>query len=92
MEIRIDIISEGPETVVYIAGRLSGAAVAQLRKACDPIEGAFVLNLSGLMFIDDDGIDAIRTLGEKRAEVRGASPFVQLLLDGAPGEKTGGEE
>ena len=84
MEIRIDITSEGPETVVHIAGRLSENAVAQLRKACDPIEGAFVLDLSNLMFLDDEGIDAIRTLGEKRAEVRGASPFVQLLLEGSP--------
>jgi anti-anti-sigma regulatory factor len=92
MEIRIDIISEGPETVVYIAGRLSGAAVAQLRKACDPIEGAFVLDLSSLIFLDDEGIDAIRTLGEKRAEVRGASPFVQLLLDSTPREKTDSEK
>jgi anti-anti-sigma regulatory factor len=92
MEIRIDIISEGPETVVYIAGRLSGAAVAQLRKACDPIEGAFVLDLSNLMFADGEGIDAIRTLGEKRAEVRGASPFVQLLLDSTPREKTDSEK
>jgi anti-anti-sigma regulatory factor len=92
MEIRIDIISEGPETVVYIAGRLSGAAVAQLRKACEPIEGAFVLDLSSLIFLDDGGIDAIRTLGEKRAEVRGASPFVQLLLDSTPREKTDSEK
>ena len=86
MEIRIDVTSEGPETVFRIAGRLSGAAVPQLRKACDPIKGAFVLDLSNLLFADDAGIDVIRTLGEKGAEVRGASPFVQLLLDDAPGK------
>ena len=90
--IRIDIRSEGPETVVRIAGRLSVVGVAQLRKACDPIEGAFVLDLSNLLFADDAGIDVIRTLGEKGAELRGASPFVQLLLDDAPGEETDGEE
>ena len=92
MEIRIDITSEGPETVVHIAGRLSGVAVAQLEKACDPIEGGFVLDLSNLLFADDAGIDVIRTLGEKGAEVRGASPFVQLLLDDAPGKETDGEK
>jgi len=86
MDIRIDITSEGPETVVRIAGRLSGVAVAQLGKACDPIEGAFVLDLSNLLFADDAGIDVIRTLDEKGAEVRGASPFVQLLLYGTTGE------
>lgn len=84
MEIRIDITSEGPETVVRIAGRLSGVAIAQLRKACDPIEGPFVIDLSNLVFADDAGIDVIRTLSEKGAEVRGTSPFVQLLFDDAP--------
>jgi anti-anti-sigma regulatory factor len=81
MEIRIDITSEGPETVVNIIGRLSGAAVAELRKACDPIEGVFLMDLSNLLLADDAGIDVIRKLCEKGAEVRGASPFIQLLLD-----------
>lgn len=85
MEVRIDITSEGPMTVVHITGSLSGAAVAQLRKACDPIEGSFVLDLSNLLFADDAGIDVIHTFVEEGAEVRGASPFVQLLLDGATG-------
>jgi hypothetical protein len=81
MEIRIDITSEGPETVVNIIGRLSGAAVAELRKACDPIEGVFLMDLSNLLLADDVGIDVIRKLCEKGAEFRGASPFIQLLLD-----------
>ena len=51
-----------------------------------------MLDLSNLLFADDAGIDVIRTLGEKGAELRGASPFVQLLLDDAPGEETDGEE
>jgi anti-anti-sigma regulatory factor len=92
MEIRIDITSEGPETVVYIVGRLSGVAVAQLRKACDPIEGAFVLDLSNLLFADDAGIDFIHKVVEEGADIRGASPFVQLLLDDTPGKETDGEK
>jgi anti-anti-sigma regulatory factor len=81
MEIRIDITSEGPETVIHIAGRLSVTSVAQLKKACDPIEGAFVIDLSNLLFADDAGIDTIRTIGKKGAKVRGTSPFIQILLD-----------
>ena len=83
MGIRIDITSEGPETVIHVAGRLSGTSVAQLKKACDPIEGAFVIDLSNLLFADDAGTDTILTLCEKGAKVSGASPFVQLLLDDA---------
>ncbi len=92
MEIRIDITSEGPKTVVHVAGRLSGRAVAQFKQACDPIKDAFVLDLSDLLFADDTGIDVIRTIVENGTEVRGASPFVQLLLKDAPWEGTGGGE
>jgi hypothetical protein len=84
MGIRIDFISDESETVVRIAGCLSGTAVAQLKKACDQIEDPFMLDLSNLSFADDEGIDAIRAIADKGAPVRGASPFVQLLLDNAP--------
>ncbi len=84
MEIRIDITVEGPKTIVFLAGRLSGVSAAHLRKACDPIKSAFVLDLSNLLFADDGGIDIIRAIVDKGAQVRGASPFVQLLLDDTP--------
>ena len=86
MELRIDITSEGPVTVVHITGRLSRNTVTQLIEACDRIKGAEVLNLSNLRFADPAGIDVIRTLGAKGVEIRGASPFIQLLLDDANGE------
>jgi len=88
MAIRIDITSEGPEVVVHLAGRLSGGAGTELRKACGPIEGAFVLDLSELLFADDAGIEVIRAVGEQGAEIRGASPFVQLLLGNSCGLET----
>ena len=81
MKIRIDVKSEGSDTVVYIAGRLTGVAVEQLRKACDPIKGDFVLDLSNLMFADTEGINAIREICDNGAEIRGTSPFIRLLLD-----------
>jgi anti-anti-sigma regulatory factor len=91
MGIRIDIKSKGSQTVVHVAGRLAGDAVAVLRKACDRIEGAFVLDLSNLRFADAAGIGLIRKLGDKGAEIRGSSPFVQLLLDDAPKEEADGK-
>ena len=87
MEIHIDIKTEGSRTVVRVAGSLSGDAIVQLREACDRIEGAFVLDLSNLRFADAAGTGVIRKLGEKGANVRGASPFVQLLLDEEPEEE-----
>jgi hypothetical protein len=85
MDIRIDHISEGSETIIRIAGRLSGTAIEQLKKVCDPIEDPFVIDLSYLLFADDKGIDAIRGMADNGAQVLGASPFVQLLLGNAPG-------
>lgn len=92
MDIRIDYISNDSEPVFSIAGRLAGNAVAQLKKACDPIEEQVVMDLTNLLFADDRGIDAIRSLIDRGWQVRGASPFVQLLLEKAPGWKTGSEQ
>ena len=90
MDIRIDYITDGPETVVRISGRLASPAIAQLNKTCDPIVDPFVIDLSNLLFADDKGIDAIRTIENKGVQIQGASPFVQLLLDEAPGWKNRG--
>jgi hypothetical protein len=51
-----------------------------------------MIDLSNLLFTDEEGINAIRAIADKGAQVHGASPFVQLLLNNAPGWKTGGEE
>jgi anti-anti-sigma regulatory factor len=81
MEVRIDHIHSGSAAVVHIAGRLSGTAVTELKKTCDPIKAPFVLDLSSLMFADDLGISTIRSIIDRGADVRGASPFIELLLD-----------
>ena len=81
MEFRIDVISVEEEVVVHVAGRLAGDAVTQLRAASDAIEGDFVLDLSKLLLTDDAGIALLHEIAERGTPVRGASPFVRLLLD-----------
>ncbi len=85
MEIRIDIESEGPDVVLHVAGRLTGPAITQLSDACEPIKGRLVLELSKLKFADDAGTEVIRTLRERGAEIRGASTFIKLLINGKSG-------
>ena len=82
MEIRIDIESEGPEVVLHVAGRLTGPAIMQLEDVCEPMKAHCVLDLSKLMFTDDAGAEAIRTLRERGAGIRGASSFIKLLING----------
>jgi hypothetical protein len=85
MEMRIDIESEGPDVVFHVAGRLAGPAITQLEDVCEPMEGHCVLDLSNLMFADDAGAEAIRMLCERGAEIRGASSFIKLLINGETG-------
>jgi len=92
MTIRIDVNSEGPEVVVYLAGRLSGDAYEQLRDACDAIKGTFVLDVSKLLFTDDSGITVLRAISEQGTRIRGASQFIQLLANDALNQESDGEE
>jgi len=86
VEVRIDVTSEGSKTVVCISNRLDGAGVAEFNKACGPVEGDLVLDLSHLRYADAEGTDLIRTLAKAGAEIRGASRFIQLLLGSEPRE------
>jgi len=85
MEFRIDIESEGPDIVLHVAGRLTGPAIRELSEACEPMNGRFVLDLSKLKIADDAGAEAIRTLRERGADIRGASSFIKLLINGESG-------
>ena len=85
MNIRIDRETEGTAVVLHVAGRLAGDAVPQLTEVCEPMEDHYVLDLSKLMFADDAGIASIHVLCERGAEIRGASTFIKLLINGETG-------
>jgi len=91
MSIRIDHTYSGSETVVHIAGHLAGVAVQEFQDMCDSFEEPFVVDLSSLLFADDEGINALRAIIDRGAQVLGASPFVELLLDHAEQENSGGK-
>ena len=92
MTIRITVNSEGPEVVVYLAGRLSEDAIKELIDTCDHIKGGFVLDLSNLLFADDAGIDVIRAMSDQETKIRGASQFIQLLINKTFSKEADGEE
>jgi hypothetical protein len=92
MTFRIDIKSEESEVVVCFAGRLSRDAATQLRNVCEPIEGVFALDLSHLLYADDAGIEVIRAIDEQGTEIRGASPFIQLLVGNTLGQDVDSED
>ena len=87
MNLRIDHIHADQQNVIHIAGHLCGRAVAQLKAACKSIEGPLVVDLSSLLYADDEGIVAIRAIIDKGATIQGASPFIELLLEGREFER-----
>ena len=80
--IRIDTESEGADVVLHVAGRLAGDAITQLTGVCEPMEGPYILDLSKLMFVDEAGAEVIQMLRERGANIRGASAFIRLLING----------
>jgi len=82
MDIRIDIETKGLVDVVHVSGRLVESSIKQLTDVCEPMEGHFVLNLSKLVFADDAGINVIRSLRDKEADICGASSFIKFLIGG----------
>ena len=42
------------------------------------------MDISTLVLADDDGVEAIRALSLEGDEIRGASPYIQLLLKDDP--------
>ena len=81
MEVRIETTSEEATTVVKVTGRLAGAGVQELQRICHAVSGGLVLDLSDLVSTDEEGEEAIRALTRSEAEVRGASPYLRLLLE-----------
>lgn len=89
MRIRIDHSSSESGTVVHLAGRLSGTASTQLKAVCDEFTGPMVLDLSSLLYVDDEGVETILAILEKGARIKGASPFIELLIEHTARENKG---
>lgn len=80
MRVRITSTIDGDQIILQIAGRLQSAAVSDLDKEIRSVDGPFLLDLSQLVSADEAGIAKLRELACGRAELRGASGYVQLLL------------
>ena len=81
MTVRIETSAEGMKTTVSVAGRLDKRAVSEFVKTCLSVESELVLDLSHLRSADPAGIGEIQKQVHGGAVLRGASPFIQLLLD-----------
>lgn len=82
MSIRVSILSEAQRTVFKVDGRLRSEDVEELARALRPVHGATVLDLSELQSADRAGVEILREMISLGAEVRNASRYIELLLNG----------
>jgi hypothetical protein len=84
VSIRIQTIPEVGGTVIKIDGQLRMEDVAELGRVVQSAQGAKALELSELRSADRAGAEILRELVSRGATVRGASPYMQLLLQTKP--------
>jgi RNA polymerase sigma-70 factor (ECF subfamily) len=88
------IAGAGDVTQLRVDGRILSKTTEPLERACRAALAArapFVLDLSGVSFVDGDGAALLATLVDDGATVVGASPFVSELLR-AVGRRDGSAE
>jgi ABC-type transporter Mla MlaB component len=88
MDIRIDYIPCRTKRVVRISGRLTRDMVAQLEQASQPHKNHWVMDLTDMLYADEAGVSTLRSLIQRGVRVRGALPFIVLLLNNRLGRPT----
>ena len=85
MAVRITKTISSQETVLQVDGQLRSEDVDDLSRESRSVQGPLVLELSNLMSADPGGVDTLVQLISLGADIRGASPYIDLLLKrGAP--------
>jgi ABC-type transporter Mla MlaB component len=80
MGVRIIRAVSSETTVLQIAGRLTTEDVGVLTEEFQAINGAVTLELSELQSADPDGVTTLLEIVSLGAVLRGASPYIELLL------------
>jgi ABC-type transporter Mla MlaB component len=84
MSIRATSTSDADQTVLRIDGRLVSEDIPELVKEYGAEESPHVLDLSGLQSADTEGVRLLLGFVSRGAQIRGASPYIELLLRGDP--------
>ena len=80
MVCRIDVAEDAGVYTVRIAGRLAGPAVGDLLRVCSDATGTLRIDLTDLLSVDADGIDALRRLVEDGGELCGVAQYLRHEL------------
>ena len=80
MRLRITTTKDGQMSIIQIDGQLAGVGVLELERECWAAGLPIALDLSNLRWADFDGVQLIKTFVAKGAQLRGMSPYVEMLL------------
>ncbi len=84
--LRIEELRRRPDTVLTLEGDLIGAWVDELRRACAQAHvaaGTLTLDLAAVGFVDQRGVDLLRSLKSGGASLLNVSSFVGEQLKAA---------
>ena len=89
--LRIDVEPAGVERLVALHGWLSGEEVGVFETSCAALALPVRIDLANLTGADLPGLQALLRQSERGARITGASPYIELLLQGAaeiPGSRS----
>jgi hypothetical protein len=81
MQFRAELQGREGRWTVRLAGRLEGEQSAELVRLCDEARTPERLDLTDLLSVDAVGLDTLRALQSRGAELVGASPYLALQLE-----------
>jgi ABC-type transporter Mla MlaB component len=84
MSIRASRTSEAEQMVLRIDGRLTSEDVDELAKLYGAEGSPNVIDLSDLQSADSDGVRLLLDFVSRGAQIRDASPYIELLLRSQP--------
>lgn len=79
--LRISEVAEAAGTTLKVDGRLAGSASRELARAAASCTGTVIVDLSGLVFADEDGVSVLKELQALGAHLRNVPQYVVLLLE-----------
>lgn len=87
--LKVTHVAEDDRTVTLrLEGRIVGQWVNELKRECEICLGKrrkLILDLSGVSFIDNQGITTLKTLLSDRVQLIGCSLFITGILKGVRG-------
>jgi len=77
MVFRIEKVSDGPDTVLRLSGRINSEHVQELKTQIDESAHRIVLDLEQVRVVDLDAVHFLAVCEAKGIELRRCSPFVR---------------